>query len=154
MSSFVDILCHLQTHLVWSFHRLASVDTTRFGGLMVGFGSSTILLALLGFFGAQPIVLLGIMVVLGFTSMMAIPTIPARLTEMAPEGPTLVGAVNMAAFNLANAIGAAAGGAAVGAELGLLSPAWAGLCLTTVGLAILGIAFAVPTARLRFAKAS
>ncbi|MGO8021221.1 hypothetical protein AB9E05_06065 [Rhizobium leguminosarum] len=69
----------------------------------------------------------------------AIPTIQVRLTRLAPGAPTLMGAMNMAALNLSNAIGAWAGGAAIAGGLGLLSPAWAGVALTVTGLLLFAI---------------
>ena len=38
--------------------------------------------------------------------MAAIPTIQVRLTRFAPEAPSLMGAMNLASLNVANAIGA------------------------------------------------
>jgi DHA1 family inner membrane transport protein len=66
--------------------------------------------------------------------MTAIPTIQVRLTDLAPESPTLMGAMNLASLNVANAIGAWAGGAVIGAGFGTLSSAWAGFFLTLAGL--------------------
>lgn len=70
------------------------------------------------------------------TMMTAIPTIQVRLTHLAPEAPTLMGAMNLASLNVANAIGAAAGGLAIGAGWGLLSAVWAGFALTLAGLVV------------------
>ena len=66
--------------------------------------------------------------------MFAIPTIQVLLTRYAPEAPTLMGALNLAALNLANALGAVGGALALGAGWGTLSTAWAGFVLTTGGL--------------------
>ncbi len=66
--------------------------------------------------------------------MMAIPTIQVLLTRYAPEAPTLMGALNLASLNLANALGAVGGALALSAGWGTLSTAWAGLLLTGVGL--------------------
>ena len=71
--------------------------------------------------------------------MTAIPTIQVRLTRFAPEAPTLMGAMNLAALNVANALGAWAGGLAIGAGYGLLSAVWAGFALTLLGLVIYAI---------------
>lgn len=76
--------------------------------------------------------------------MTAIPTIQVRLTRFAPEAPTLMGAMNLASLNLANAIGAWAGGLTIGAGYGLLSAVWAGFGLTLAGLLV--FALAVPRA--------
>lgn len=66
--------------------------------------------------------------------MAAIPSIQVKLTGLAPESATLMGAMNLASLNVANALGAWAGSLTIGAGLGLLSTAWAGFALTTVGL--------------------
>jgi MFS transporter, DHA1 family, inner membrane transport protein len=61
------------------------------------------------------------------------------LTSYAPEAPTLMGAVNLAALNLANALGAIGGSIALGIGLGTLSTAWAGLVLTLAGLVLFAL---------------
>jgi len=66
--------------------------------------------------------------------MVAIPTIQVRLTQAAPDAPTLMGAMNLAALNVANAIGAWTGGQAIAQGHGLLSAVWAGFALTLAGL--------------------
>ena len=114
--------------------RLADLYVTR--GLVVGFGAALLALAVLGSSGRNPWVLMAGLFAVGATMMTAIPTIQVNLTRYAPEAPTLVGAMNLAALNVANAIGAWAGGAAIGAGYGLLSAVWAGFVLTLLGLAV------------------
>lgn len=109
-------------------------DLYRFRGLVCGFSATLVVLAVLALFGAQPVVLMLSLFGIGFTTMVAIPTIPVRLTAMAPGAPTMMGAMNMASLNVANAIGAAAGGASIGAGFGLLSAVWVGFALTALGL--------------------
>ena len=65
----------------------------------------------------------------GAMAMMAIPTIQVLLTEYGPEAPTLMGALNLAALNLANTLGAVGGSAVLAAGLGVLSTAWVGVLL-------------------------
>ncbi|MFF3584353.1 MFS transporter [Streptomyces mirabilis] len=100
-------------------------------GLVGGFGTALVVLAL---YGAQPWVLFVTLVGIGAAMMTAIPTIQVRLTDLAPESPTLMGAMNLASLNVANAIGTWAGGAVIGAGFGTLSSAWAGFFLTLAGL--------------------
>ena len=71
--------------------------------------------------------------------MMAIPTIQVLLTRYAPEAPTLMGALNLASLNLANALGAVGGALAISSGWGTLSTAWAGLVLTTAGLVLFAV---------------
>ncbi len=117
--------------------RIADVHPAR--GIVVGFGSAIIVLAILASFGSNiPTLFVGLFCV-GATMMTAIPTIQVRLTRLAPEAPTLMGAMNLAALNVANAIGAWAGGLAIGNGFGLLSAVWAGFCLTLLGLAVFAL---------------
>ncbi|MBB3308445.1 DHA1 family inner membrane transport protein [Rhizobium sp. BK196] len=108
-------------------------------GLVVGFGSALIVLAVLASSGGNVALLMIGLFGVGATMMIAIPTIQVRLTSFAPEAPTLMGAMNLAALNVANAIGAWAGGAAIAAGFGLLSAVWAGFLLTLLGLVVFAI---------------
>lgn len=55
------------------------------------------------------------------------------------EAPTLMGAMNLAALNIANAIGAWAGSVTIAAGYGLLSAVWAGFGLTLLGLLVFAL---------------
>jgi DHA1 family inner membrane transport protein len=111
-------------------------DKHACAGLILGFGCALVVLVILAFFGAYEWVLMVTLFGVGTTMMTAIPTIQVRLTRVAPEAPTLMGAMNLASLNVANAIGAAAGGVAVGAGLGVLSTVWVGFALTLTGLIV------------------
>jgi len=50
-----------------------------------------------------------------------------------------MGAVNLAALNLANALGAVGGSAVLAAGLGVLSTAWVGVLLTLIALALFAV---------------
>jgi len=119
--------------------RLADAFPAR--GLVLGFGAALIVLAVLAGFGAYASVLMPALFGVGLTTMIAIPTIQVRLTSMSPEAPTLMGAMNMASLNVANAIGAWAGGMTIGAGLGLFSTVCAGFALTAAGLLLFAIVF-------------
>ena len=93
----------------------------------------------------SPAILLPTFFLLGATINSAVPSVTVQLMRLAPEAPTLMGAMNMAAFNLANAIGAAAGGLTVDAGLGIVSSIWAGLALTGVAFTF----FAAVSGKLR-----
>lgn len=116
-------------------------------GLVLGFSAALIALALLGTFGAIPWILMPCLCAVGFTTFIAIPTIQLKLTGAAPEAPTLMGAMNLAALNVANALGAWSGGVTVASGMGLLSAVWAGFGLTLAGLAIFLISRMFLTAR-------
>lgn len=105
-------------------------------GVIAGFGSALIALALLATAGRNAWALMAGLFAVGATMMVAIPTIQVRLTQAAPDAPTLMGAMNLAALNVANAIGAWAGGQAIAHGYGLLSAVWAGFALTLAGLTL------------------
>jgi DHA1 family inner membrane transport protein len=117
--------------------RLADVYPAR--GLVIGYACTLIVLAVLAVHGANVWVLMPALFGVGTTTMTAIPTIQVRLTRFAPEAPTLMGAMNLAALNVANALGAWGGGITIGAGFGLLSAAWAGFGLTLAGLALFAL---------------
>lgn len=112
-------------------------------GLVVGFGSALAAMALLALGGSSPWVLMTGLLLVGGTMMIAIPTIQVRLTQAAPDAPTLMGAMNLAALNVANAIGAWAGGQAIAGGHGPLSAVWAGFALTSAGLGLFFVVSAV-----------
>ncbi|MBE9606913.1 MFS transporter [Acetobacteraceae bacterium H6797] len=111
-------------------------------GIVIGFGSALVIMAILAVGGAEPFIFFPAMFGVGAAMMAAIPTIQVRLTSLAPEAPSLMGAMNLASLNVANAVGAAAGGATIAAGYGLLSAVWAGFGLTLAGLAIFGLLLA------------
>ncbi|WP_109126059.1 MFS transporter [Dyella sp. C11] len=114
--------------------RLADGHPSR--GLVLGFGSALVVLAVLAVCGSSAAVLMPALFGVGLTMMMAIPTIQVRLTQYAPTAPTLMGAMNLASLNVANAIGAWSGAHAIASGYGLLSAAWAGFALTMLGLLV------------------
>ncbi|MFE2233108.1 MFS transporter [Streptomyces sp. NPDC059442] len=75
-------------------------------------------------------------VVLGAVGFMTTTPLQMLVMNKAKDAPTLASASNHSAFNLANAGGAWAGGAAVAAGWGWTSPALVGAVLTVVGLAV------------------
>ncbi|SNQ47654.1 Permease [Frankia canadensis] len=103
-------------------------------GLLWGYGGVLAFLVPIGVAGDSLVVLLPCLFGVGATMMAAIPTIQVRLTGFAPDAPTLMGALNLAALNLANSLGAIGGAVALDAGWGTLSTVWAGVVLTTAGL--------------------
>ncbi|MEU9858759.1 MFS transporter [Streptomyces sp. NPDC047974] len=75
-------------------------------------------------------------VVLGAVGFMTTTPLQMLVMEKAKDAPTLASASNHSAFNLANAGGAWAGGAAVAAGWGWTSPALVGAALAAVGLGV------------------
>ncbi|MFF5289424.1 MFS transporter [Paractinoplanes globisporus] len=109
-------------------------DRYEHRGLVLGYGGALIFLVLIGVGGSNVAVLLPCLFGVGATMMAAIPTIQVRLTRAAPGAPTLTGALNLAALNLANALGAIGGAATLDAGWGTLSTVWAGFAMTAAGL--------------------
>ncbi|MEU3425830.1 MFS transporter [Streptomyces gardneri] len=79
-------------------------------------------------------------VALGAVGFMTTTPLQMLVMRKAKDAPTLASASNHSAFNLANAGGAWAGGAAVAAGWGWTSPALVGAGLTAVGLAVAAVA--------------
>ena len=79
-------------------------------------------------------------VVLGAVGFMTTTPLQMLVMNKAKDAPTLASASNHSAFNLANAGGAWAGGAAVAAGWGWTSPALVGAGLAVVGLAVAAVA--------------
>lgn len=102
--------------------------------LVSGYVGVLMVLVVLGLFGDHLSVLFPSMFGVGATMMFAIPAIQVLLNRSAPEAPALVGALNLAALNLANALGALGGAATLDAGLETLSTVCAGFVLTAAGL--------------------
>jgi DHA1 family inner membrane transport protein len=77
--------------------------------------------------------LLGTIVAIG-------PALQIRLMDVAGDAQTLAAALNHSAFNIANALGAWLGGAAIAAGFGWTSTGWVGALLALGGLAVFGAA--------------
>ncbi|MCY1136666.1 MFS transporter [Actinoplanes sp. Pm04-4] len=108
-------------------------------GLVAGFGGVLVILVVIGVAGSNVAVLMPALFGVGATMMFAIPTIQVRLTDLAPDAPTLMGALNLAALNLANSLGAIGGAITLDAGWGTLSTVWAGFVLTAAGLVLYGV---------------
>ncbi|WP_313431528.1 MFS transporter [Pseudomonas sp.] len=70
----------------------------------------------------------------GIASFALVPPLQMRVMDAAKDAPNLASAVNIGAFNLGNAIGAALGGAVINAGLGYSAVSFAG-----AGMALLGL---------------
>jgi predicted MFS family arabinose efflux permease len=127
--------------------RVADQSASR--GLIWGYGGVLAMLVPIGAFGGNLAVLLPCLFGVGATMMFAIPTIQVRLTGFAPDAPTLMGALNLAALNLANSLGAIGGAITIGAGWGTLSTVWAGFVLTSVGLLLYVLTIARAKAKTR-----
>jgi DHA1 family inner membrane transport protein len=117
-----------------------AADAHSFRVLISGYAGVLVVLVLLGLFGEHLSVLFLSLFGVGLTMMFAVPAIQVLLNRFAPEAPTLVGALNLAALNLANALGALGGAVTLGAGLETLSTVCAGFVLTAAGLVLFLVA--------------
>ncbi|CAG8871049.1 Inner membrane transport protein YdhP [Pseudomonas fluorescens] len=77
----------------------------------------------------------------GVASFALVPPLQMRVMEAAKDAPNLASAVNIGAFNLGNALGAALGGAVINAGLGFAAISLAGAAMAGLGL-LMVLAFA------------
>ncbi|WP_369137081.1 MFS transporter [Modestobacter versicolor] len=109
----------------------------------VGLLGTAAALAVLALVARTPAAAIAVLVFFGTLAFALGPVVQNRVIEAARvPGGSLVSAANQAAFNLANALGAALGAAVLSAGLGYTAPIWVG-----AGLALLGTAIAVVTIR-------
>lgn len=73
----------------------------------------------------------------GIASFAIVPPLQVRVMDAAADAPNLASAMNIGAFNLGNAIGAALGGGVIGAGLGLPVVSLAGAAMAAAALAML-----------------
>jgi DHA1 family inner membrane transport protein len=72
-----------------------------------------------------------------------VPAVQTRLMDVAGDAQTVAAALNHSAFNIANAIGAWAGGAVIAAGFGLAATGWVGAMLACGGIVLLGVSVAM-----------
>lgn len=76
----------------------------------------------------------------GSSGSIALPGLQTRLMDVAHDAQTIAAALNHSALNVANAIGAAAGGLVISAGWGYRAPSLVGALFALSGAAILGVA--------------
>ncbi|MCY1362596.1 Inner membrane transport protein YdhP [compost metagenome] len=74
------------------------------------------------------------LLVWGVATFGLVPPLQMRVMEAAAEAPGLASSINVGAFNLGNALGAALGGAVIGLDLGYVAVPVAGGLLAAIGL--------------------
>nr|WP_221203481.1 MFS transporter [Modestobacter versicolor] len=129
-----------------------TVGTLAGGRLGDRWGMSFVAVGLLGTAGAlavlalvarTPAAAIAVLVFFGTLAFALGPVVQNRVIEAARvPGGSLVSAANQAAFNLANALGAALGAAALSAGLGYTAPIWVGAGLALVGTGIAAVTIA------------
>jgi DHA1 family inner membrane transport protein len=115
-------------------------DRYQLKGTFVGIASMAVFLALFVLGAHNPISALVLVFLIGASGSSVIPGLQTRLMDVADDAQTLAASLNHAAFNLANAIGAALGGAVIAAGFGYTAPAAVGAVLAVAGLVVLSTA--------------
>ena len=89
---------------------------------------------------ATPMLAMVFVLALGVAAFVTVAPMQMKVMQAAGEaGSNLASSLNIAAFNLGNALGAWAGGAVIAQSLGLLSLGWVAAGLTVVGLGLVFI---------------
>lgn len=126
----------------WFGGRLA--DRNLEYGILFALVMIAIVLTAFWFTSVHPVIGTVNFALIGFFGSSLIPSLQIRLMDVAGKAQTLAAALNHSALNLANASGAALGGAVIAAGLGYAAPALAG-----AGLALTAIIIWFPTVWLR-----
>lgn len=103
-------------------------------------GSFAVLAAVLAVFAGVmhwPLPTAAAILIWGIASFAIVPPLQMRVMEAAADAPNLASAMNVGAFNLGNAIGAALGGGVIGAGLGLPAVSLAGAAMAAAALGML-----------------
>ena len=104
--------------------------------LVVGLGLLAAVLVAFAAVMQWPVAAAGAILVWGFASFAIVPPLQMRVMEAAHDAPNLASAVNIGAFNLGNAIGAALGGAVISHQLGYPAVALAGAAMAASALVL------------------
>ncbi|MAA96760.1 MAG: MFS transporter [Stappia sp.] len=109
-----------------------SLDGTLIGSLV----AVVVLLALFAVLMGSAVAAAPLIFLWGIASFALVPPLQTRVVLEASEAPNLASAMNIGAFNLGNAIGAALGGAVIDAGLGYPAVSLAGVGMALAGLAL------------------
>jgi DHA1 family inner membrane transport protein len=109
-------------------------DRSIDGTLIVTLAGLAALLVLFAATMRWPLVAAPLIFLWGVASFALVPPLQMRVMNEAHDAPNLASAMNIGAFNLGNAIGAALGGAVISARLGYPAVALAGAAMAVAGL--------------------
>ena len=104
--------------------------------LVVALGLLTAVLVAFAAIMQWPLAAAVAILVWGFATFAIVPPLQMRVMEAAHDAPNLASAVNIGAFNLGNAIGAALGGAVISHQLGYPAVALAGAAMAASALVL------------------
>ncbi|WP_372403773.1 MFS transporter [Acinetobacter piscicola] len=94
------------------------------------------------------------LVVWGTAAFAVVPPLQMRVMSVAHEAPGLASSVNIGAFNLGNAVGAAAGGAVLSLGMSYVMVSITGALLTALGLLLVWLQMRLPEAKLQYSSKS
>ena len=109
-------------------------DRSLDGTLIASLLAVIVLLVLFAAFMGSKIIAVPLIFLWGIASFALMPPLQMRVVSEAAEAPNLASAMNIGAFNLGNALGAALGGAVIDAGLGYPAVSLAGAGTALVGL--------------------
>ncbi|MFG2140897.1 Cmx/CmrA family chloramphenicol efflux MFS transporter [Streptomyces sp. NPDC048650] len=118
-------------------------DAAPLRTLAIGTGSLTVASAVFALTAGSPGVAVALVLVLGLTGYVVNPVVQSRVFRLAPDAPTLTGAVNTSAFNVGITLTPMLGGLTIDAGLGFTSVAWVGAGAGVLALAATGWAAAL-----------
>ncbi len=118
----------------WLSGRFADRNLT--GTLVISMLATMVLLTVFAFTMQSLWIVPPLIFFWGITSFAVVPPLQALVVAEASDAPSLASSMNIAAFNLGNATGAALGGAVIHLGLGLPSVALAGAATSAAGLAL------------------
>ncbi|MGW0839564.1 MFS transporter [Streptomyces sp. NPDC002787] len=104
--------------------------------LYVSLGALAVVLALFSLTAHNKIAAAVTLTLVGALGFASVPPLQKRVLDQAHGAPTLASAMNIAAFNLGNALAAWLGGLVIGAGLGYTAPNWVGAALAASALAL------------------
>lgn len=107
------------------------------GSILVGLGLSALALLLYAAIAHTPVALYCSAFLVSGTSALLMPSLQSRLIRVSREAKLLGAALNHAAFNVANSLGAWLGGIVIAAGLGYLAPGVVGAGLATIGFVLM-----------------
>ena len=122
-----------------------SVDKT----LVASLASLTVVLIAFAWFMPNPVVSAILILLWGVASFALVPPLQVRVMGAASKAPNLASAVNIGAFNLGNALGAALGGGVIAIGWGFPAVALAGAATSAMGLMLVLMAIRKPTMQAR-----
>lgn len=115
-------------------------DRTLYGTLIVSLIAVILLLVIFTITMSSSVIVVPLIFLWGIASFAVVPPLQSLVVQEASEAPNLASAMNIGAFNLGNAVGAALGGGVISAGLGLPAVALAGAGTALLGLLMVLVA--------------